>query len=253
MTANMVRRERVIALGALSAMGEATLRLYAEEGARLVLAARNSERLTALAKDLEARGAKSAVVWPIDLADCEDPRAELAKMASAIGGMDATLLFYGTLGDNAKAEKDLDEARQILKTNFMSAAEWCLTVADLIEAQNHGSLVVVGSVAGDRGRQSNYIYGAAKGGLGLLVQGLAHRLARVGGRAVVIKPGFVDTPMTAGIAKGGPLWAKPDAVARIIKKAAAGSSPVVYAPGFWRWIMLAVRSVPAPVFHKTKL
>ncbi len=253
MTATNVRRERVIALGALSAMGEATLRLYAQEGARLVLAARGSDRLTALAKDLEARGATSAVVWPIDLAGCADPRAELARMAAAIGGMDATLLFYGTLGDNAKAEKDMTEARAILHTNFMSAAEWSLAAADLIESQNHGSLVVVGSVAGDRGRQSNYIYGAAKGGLGLLVQGLAHRLARVGGRAVVIKPGFVDTPMTAGLAKGGPLWATPDAVARIIKKSAGGSSPVVYAPGFWRWIMLAVRSVPSPVFHKTKL
>ena len=247
------RRERVIALGALSAMGEATLRLYAQEGARLVLAGRGTERLTSLAKDLEARGAKSAVVWPCDLAACPDPRAELARMAGAIGGMDATLLFYGTLGDNAKAEKDMTEARQILNTNFMSAAEWSLAAADLIEAQNHGSLVVVGSVAGDRGRQSNYIYGAAKGGLGLLVQGIAHRLTRVGGRAVVIKPGFVDTPMTAGLAKGGPLWAQPDAVARIIKKAAAGGSPVVYAPGFWRWIMLAIRAVPAPVFHKTKL
>ena len=247
------RRERIIALGALSAMGEATLRLYAEEGARLVLVGRGDDRLKALALDLEARGAKSVVVWPLDLVGCADPRAELARMAGAIGGLDSVLLFYGTLGDNAKAEKDMGEARSILATNFTSAAEWSLAAADLIEAQNHGSLVVIGSVAGDRGRQSNYIYGAAKGGLGLLVQGLAHRLARCGGRAVVIKPGFVDTPMTAGIAKGGPLWAKPEAVARIIKKAATNGSPVVYAPGFWRWIMLAIRTVPSPVFHKTKL
>ena len=249
----VTRRERIIALGALSAMGEATLRLYAEEGARLVLVGRQEDRLKSLAQDLEARGAKSAVVWPLDLVGCADPRAELARMTAAIGGLDSVLLFYGTLGDNGKAEKDMDEARSILATNFTSAAEWSLAAADLIEAQNHGSLVVIGSVAGDRGRQSNYIYGAAKGGLGLLVQGLAHRLARCGGRAVVIKPGFVDTPMTAGIAKGGPLWAKPEAVARIIKKAAANGSPVVYAPGFWRWIMLAIRTVPSPVFHRTKL
>jgi len=174
-------------------------------------------------------------------------------MAASIGGLDSVMLFYGTLGDNEKAEKDIAEARRLLATNFTSAAEWCLTAADLIESQSHGSLVVVGSVAGDRGRQSNYIYGAAKGGLGLLVQGLAHRLARCGGHAVVVKPGFVDTPMTASIAKGGPLWAQPEAVAKIIKKAATRSGPVVYAPGFWRWIMLAIRSVPAPVFHKTKL
>ena len=248
-----IERQRIIALGALSAIGEATLRLYAEEGARLVLAGRNEKRLQALAADLEARGAKGVVTWPIDLSACEEPRAEIARMASAIGGLDSVLLFYGALGDHQKAEKDTAEARRILATNFTSAAEWCLAAADLIESQSHGSLVVVGSVAGDRGRQSNYIYGAAKGGLGLLVQGIAHRLARCGGRAVVIKPGFVDTPMTDGMAKQGPLWAKPQAVAAIIKRAASQGSPVVYAPGFWRWIMLAIRAVPSPVFHKTSL
>jgi decaprenylphospho-beta-D-erythro-pentofuranosid-2-ulose 2-reductase len=248
-----IQRQRVIALGALSAMCKATLRLYAEDGARILVAGRGEERLKGLASDLEARGAHQVVTWDIDLTGAADPRAEMGKMAAAIGGMDAVLLFYGTLGDNTKAEKDIGEARSILHTNFTSAAEWSLVAADLIEAQSHGSLVVVGSVAGDRGRQSNYIYGAAKGGLGLLVQGLAHRLARCGGHAVVIKPGFVDTPMTADIAKGGPLWAQPDAVAKIIKRAATKSGPVVYAPGFWRWIMLVIRSVPAPVFHKTKL
>jgi decaprenylphospho-beta-D-erythro-pentofuranosid-2-ulose 2-reductase len=248
-----VHRQRVVALGALSAMAKATLRLYAEEGARIVLAGRGEERLRALGTDLEARGAHQVVTWDIDLAHCDDPRAELARMTSAIGGLDSVLLFYGTLGDNAKAEKDNAHARDILRINFTSAAEWSLAAADLIEAQMHGALVVVGSVAGDRGRQSNYIYGAAKGGLGLLVQGIAHRLARCGGHAVVIKPGFVDTPMTAGMAKGGPLWAKPEAVAPIIKRAATRAKPVVYAPGFWRWIMLVIRAVPSPVFHKTKL
>jgi decaprenylphospho-beta-D-erythro-pentofuranosid-2-ulose 2-reductase len=248
-----LQRQRIVALGALSAMCKATLRLYAEEGARIVVAGRGEDRLKALATDLEARGAHQVVTWDTDLTGCADTRAELARMTSAIGGLDSVLLFYGTLGDNAKAEKDMAEARSILHTNFTSAAEWCLAAADLIESQSHGSLVVVGSVAGDRGRQSNYIYGAAKGGLGLLVQGIAHRLVRCGGNAVVIKPGFVDTPMTAGIQKGGPLWAKPEAVAPIIKRAATRHSPVVYAPGFWRWIMLAIRAVPTPVFHKTKL
>ena len=245
--------QRVIALGALSAMGKATLRLYAEEGARIVIAGRNADRLHALAEDLRARGAKQVVPWEVDLAGCDHHRVEFGRMAGSIGGLDGVLMFYGTLGDNRKAEKDPVEARRILHTNFTSAAEWCLTAADIIEAQGHGSLVVVGSVAGDRGRQSNYIYGAAKGGLALLMQGLAHRLAECGGRAVIVKPGFVDTPMTDGMQKGGPLWAKPEAVARIIKRAATKSGPVVYAPGFWRWIMLAIRAVPAPVFHKTKL
>mgnify|MGYP001198627664 CR=1 FL=1 len=146
--------QRVIALGALSAIGKATLRLYAEEGARIVIAGRGEERLHALAEDLRARGAKQVVPWQVDLADCPDTRSEFGRMAAAIGGLDGVLLFYGTLGDNAKAEKDIDEARRILQTNFTSAAEWCLTAADIIESQAHGSLVVIGSVAGDRGRRS---------------------------------------------------------------------------------------------------
>lgn len=245
--------QRLIALGALSAMGKATLRLYAEEGARIVVAGRGADRLHTLADDLRAHGATQVVPWEIDLAGCNDPRTEFDRMAFSIGGLDGVLLFYGTLGHNGRAERDLGEARRILHTNFTSAAEWCLVSADIIEAQGHGSLVVIGSVAGDRGLQSSYIYGAAKGGLALLMQGLAHRLAECGGRAVIVKPGFVDTPMTDGMMKGGPLWAKPEAVARIIKRAATKSGPVVYAPGFWRWIMLAIRAVPAPVFHKTRL
>lgn len=247
------RPARIIALGALSAMGEATLRLYAQDGARIVVAGRNEERLKAVARDLEARGATSVVTWTLDLAAHGDTDAELRRMALSIGGLDGVLLFYGTLGEHATAEKDIGAARQILDVNFTSAAEWCLAAANHIEKQMHGSLVVVGSVAGDRGRQSNYIYGAAKAGLGVLVQGLAHRLARCGGHAVLVKPGFVDTPMTANIAKGGPLWAQPEAVAAIIKRRATKGGPVVYAPGFWRWIMMVIKAVPAPVFHKTKL
>jgi NAD(P)-dependent dehydrogenase (short-subunit alcohol dehydrogenase family) len=113
--------------------------------------------------------------------------------------------------------------------------------------------VVIGSVAGDRGRASNYVYGATKAGLGALVEGIAHRLARSGARAVLIKPGFVDTPMTAAIANKGVLWAKPEAVARTIVAAAERGPPVVYTPWFWRGIMLIVRNTPSFVFHKTNL
>jgi NAD(P)-dependent dehydrogenase (short-subunit alcohol dehydrogenase family) len=115
---------------------------------------------------------------------------------------------------------------------------------------------VIGSVAGDRGRRSNYVYGAAKGGLGILVQGIAHRLASSGARAVVVKPGFVDTPMTAAITKKGLLWAKPQRIAEIIIQAStpkAPRSPVIYAPYFWRWIMYVVRFMPNFIFHRTQL
>lgn len=251
----MNRRRRVIVLGATSAIAQATARRYAAEGGSLLLAGRDAQKLETIATDLRARGAAAATVETLDLARPVDAAAQLGAMAARIGGVDDVLLAYGVLGDQARAENDLDEARRLLAVNFTSAAEWCLAAANLLEAQGRGTLLVIGSVAGDRGRQSNFVYGAAKGGLGVLVQGIAHRLALRGNgaRAVLIKPGFVDTPMTGHLAKGGPLWASPDAVAGVIHRAAYDGGPVVYAPWFWRFILLIIRLVPASIFHKRPL
>ena len=239
----------------MSAIGEATARLYAAEGARLVLAGRNAERLRQVAEDLTLRGAADTRVWPVDLATCLNPAVELNSMAGSQGdAVDVVFVFYGVLGDQKLAEKDASEAAKIVATNFTSAAQWCLAAGALIERQNSGVLVALSSVAGDRGRQSNYVYGAAKAGLTVLMEGMAHRLAKTKARAAVVKLGFVDTPMTAHIKHSGPLWAKPDTIARHIKAIAdRGSKPVVYIPWFWRFIMIAVRNVPAPVFHRTRL
>lgn len=245
--------KRVIVLGALSAVGEAVCRLYAAEGASLLLAARRGDRLDEVAADLKARGAADVQTAALDL-EATSPSEAFPGLVTRLGGVDHVLVAYGTLGDQGEAEKDEVAARALLSVNFTSAALWCLAAANVIEAQKSGSLVVIGSVAGDRGRQSNYVYGAAKAGLAVLVQGIAHRLAAVGAHAVVVKPGFIDSPMTAHIeGKGGPLWAKPEAVARIIRKAADGGGPIVYAPWFWKFILLIIRVVPAPIFHKTKL
>jgi NAD(P)-dependent dehydrogenase (short-subunit alcohol dehydrogenase family) len=247
---------RVIVLGATSAIAEATARLYSQEKACLALVGRNAEHLGQISADLLARGATSTIVEALDLAQTGIAAEALDRMIAALGGVDHVLLFYGILGDQSRAEADPAHAKAILDTNFNSAAQWCLAAAARLERQAHGSLVVIGSVAGDRGRQSNYVYGAAKAGLGVLVQGIAHRLALrqpKGARAVLVKPGFVDTPMTAGLKKAGPLWAKPEAIAAIVRKAADRGGPIVYAPGLWRAILLVVRLVPAPIFHKFPL
>ena len=246
---------KVVILGAASAMAEATARLYAAEGASIALVGRDAARLDAIAADLVARGAAAAPVHVRDLAAMQEIGPALDTIAAGLGGIDHVLLFYGILGDQRRAEADLDAARAILDTDFTSAALWSLAAADRLEQAGSGALVVVGSVAGDRGRQSNYVYGAAKAGLATLVQGIAHRFALRGGRlrAVVVKPGFVDTPMTEGLKKGGPLWATPDRVAAVIRQAADRGGPVVYAPWFWRFILLVIRLVPSPVFHRTKL
>jgi decaprenylphospho-beta-D-erythro-pentofuranosid-2-ulose 2-reductase len=250
-----VTRERVIVLGALSAIAEATARIYAGRGAELLLAARNQARLAVLRDDLLARGARRCEVRSLDLAKVDDTAASLAGFVEALGGtVDAVFLFYGILGDQRADERDLAAARQRIRVNFESAAEWCLAAANQLERQKGGVLVAASSVAGDRGRQSNYIYGSAKAGLSVLVQGIAHRLAPSGARAVLVKLGFVDTPMTAHVEQKGALWATPaDVAERLVKLADKPSRPVVYVPWFWRGIMLIIRNVPAAIFHKTRL
>jgi short-subunit dehydrogenase len=245
--------KRVVILGALSAVAIAVARRYAAAGASLALAARRADELEVLSADLRARGAANVTTFAIDLALAPDPAASFEQISATLGGVDVVVLAYGALTDQDRALTDLSYARDQIGVNFTSAALWSLAAATRLEAQDSGALVVIGSVAGDRGRQSNFVYGAAKAGLATLVQGLAHRLAAGKARAVIVKPGFIDTPMTAHLPKGGPLWSKPDAIAGVIVKAAEGGGPVVYAPWFWRFILLIIRLVPAPIFHKTKL
>ena len=239
--------KRIVILGAASAMAEAAARLWAAQGASLALVGRNAERLETIAADLRLRGA-AVTVEPADC-DTVDAAATLDALANRLGGIDVVLLAYGILGDQSRLESDPAATRALLHTNFVSAAGWCMAAADRFERQRSGALIVIGSVAGDRGRASNYVYGASKAG----VEGLAHRLAKAGARAALIKPGFVDTPMTAHIAKKGPLWAQPEALGRAIVRAAEKGGPVSYAPVYWRGIMAVIRNVPAPLFHRTNL
>jgi decaprenylphospho-beta-D-erythro-pentofuranosid-2-ulose 2-reductase len=252
--------KRVIILGVTSAIAEAVARLYAAEQAALVLAGRNAERLLTIARDLKARGAVLTKIEVLDLAKPGAAEDALPRMTAQLGFVDHILLLYGSLGDQARAEREMAHARDILQVNFSSAAEWSLASANVLEAQGHGSLIVIGSVAGDRGRNSNYVYGAANAGLATLVQGIAHRFARTKQvdpakrlRAVLVKPGFVDTPMTAGMKKGGPLWSTPAAIAPIIRKTADHGGVIIYAPWFWRLILLVIRLMPTPLFHRLPL
>lgn len=244
--------KRIVILGAASAIAEATARLWATQGARFVLVARDGTRLDEIAADLKTRGAAQVNTTTIDCSTANAAR-ELATMVETLGGLDIMLLAYGSLGDQKRLEADPEAARDLIQTNFSSAVAWCLAASAVLERQRCGVLLVIGSVAGDRGRRSNFIYGACKGGLARLVEGIAHRLAPIGARAVIVKPGFVDTPMTAAFEKKGLLWAKPEAVAQVIVKAAEGGGPVVYAPPFWRWIMLVIRHFPVPIFNRLNI
>ncbi len=245
-------KKRIVILGAASAIAEATARIWAAQGARLVVVARDKGRLDAIAIDLMARGATEVATLALDCSKA-DANVELEAMVKTLGGLDIILLAYGTLGDQKCLEADPEAVCELIQTNFTSAVAWCLAASAVLERQRSGVLLVVGSVAGDRGRRSNFIYGACKGGLARLVEGIAHKLAPLGARAVIVKPGFVDTPMTASFEKKGLLWVKPEAVAEIIARAAERGGPVVYAPTFWRWIMLVIRHLPVFVFNKLNI
>jgi decaprenylphospho-beta-D-erythro-pentofuranosid-2-ulose 2-reductase len=244
--------QRVVILGAGSAIAEATARIWAAEGARLILVGRDATRLENVAADLKTRGAVRATPWLLDCANA-DAIGELDKMVEALGGLDILLLAYGSLRDQAELENDPNAVAKLVQTNFTSAVAWCLATKAILEKQGVGVLLVIGSVAGDRGRKSNFIYGATKGGLARLVEGIAHKLAPLGARAVLIKPGFVDTPMTASFTKKGLLWSQPEQVARVIGVAARRGGPIVYAPAFWQLIMLIIRHLPTFFYNRLNI
>ena len=250
------RKRKIAVLGAASGVAEATARLFAAEGAHLALLGRNDGRLATIADDLKLRGAGDVSTHMVDLEAEPDKQAALQTVAERLGGLDGVLIFYGVLGDQEKAETDADELGRILSTNFTSAAAWANASIPHLTASDakRPFVIAVSSVAGDRGRRSNYAYGAAKGGLAIYMQGLAHKLAATSkARAIVVKLGFVKTSMTAHLDRSGPLWAEPETAAQTIFRAADRGGPIIYAPWFWRWVMLAIRMTPAALFNKVNI
>ncbi len=242
---------RVIILGATSAIAAATARLYAAESkASILLVARNQQRMDHMAADLLARGASSIDTEVCDLAEPGDVQKHMADFQRRLGGIDHVLIAYGILGEQSEAERDLHAAEAILRIDFTSAAIWCMAAANILERQGSGSLVVFGSVAGDRGRRANFVYGAAKAGLAVVVEGIAHRFANKGPRAVLIKIGPTITPMTAHMNRTGRLWARPEEIARIAYARAERGGVIAYAPGFWRAIMAVIRNLPGSIFNR---
>ena len=221
-------------------------RRYAEQGA----VARNAQHLSDIANDLTARGAAQVETVAYALAQKSDYKLQLAAFAEQLGGIDRVLIAYGILGEQETAERDQTAAEEILQVNFNSVAGWCLASANFFVDQGNGTLLVLGSPAGDRGRRANYIYGSAKAGLAALVQGISHRFANTGPRAVIIKPGPTKTAMTRGMDQSGPLWATPDQIARVVCRCAVGGGPAAYAPRRLWLIMVIIRNLPTRIFNR---
>lgn len=243
---------RVIIIGATSAIAEATARCYAARGARIFLIARQAQRLSDIAQDLRVRGAADVNSALLDVNHFAAHADVLEKAWSWLGEVDAMLIAHGTLPDQTACEQSVEVAIAEFNTNATSTISLMTLAAAKLEMQRHGALAVISSVAGDRGRQSNYLYGAAKAAVSTFASGLRQKLAKVGVAVVTIKPGFVDTPMTRDFPKG-PLWAKPDAIARGIVRAIDRRRSVVYLPWFWSIIMLIIRHIPESIFKRIKL
>jgi len=244
--------QKILIVGATSAIAEATARLWAARGEALFLVGRNGARLEAIAADLRVRGAVSVGCLAMDATDRAAHAAMLEAATAALGGLDVALIAHGTLPDQKACEASVELTLREIDNNGLSVVALAMLLATRFEAQGHGTLAAIGSVAGDRGRQSNYVYGAAKGMLDLFLQGLRNRLAKKGVQVLTIKPGFVDTPMTASFKKGA-LWAQPADIARGILRAIEQRRDVVYLPGFWRLIMAIIRHIPERIFKRLSL
>jgi decaprenylphospho-beta-D-erythro-pentofuranosid-2-ulose 2-reductase len=243
---------RVLVLGATSAIASGVMRPLAEQGASFYLVARNPEKLKAVASDLLTRGASAVFMQAMDL---DDPAAHGAMLTEAVKRLemiDLALLAHGVLGDQEKAQSDYVATEAILRTNFLSAVSLITWLANYFEETHQGTLAVISSVAGDRGRKSNYIYGASKGALSIFLDGVRNRIDRSGVHVLTIKPGFVATPMTAHLPQNA-LFAHPSAVGRGILKAIEKRKDVAYVPPIWALIMLIICSVPDSIFKKMNL
>ena len=243
---------RVLIVGATSAIAAETARVYAAYGARLFLTGRHAERLEAVAADLRVRGAGAVETALLDVTDRRRCAAVADQAWLAFGGLDVALIAHGVLPDQARCQSSADAAVEALDVNFVSAVAVLTPLANRFEAAGRGCIAVISSVAGDRGRRSNYVYGAAKGGLDRFLEGLRNRLHHAGVAVVTLKPGFVDTPMTAGI-KQGPLFTSARRAGRAVHRAIERRRDVAYIPWFWRPIMAIIRALPETVFKRLRL
>ncbi|MDA9088234.1 SDR family oxidoreductase [Amylibacter sp.] len=241
--------KKVLIIGATSSIAEHCARIWAARGDALHLVARNEQQVQVIASDLKVRGASEVTTYFTDLNDT-DKHEELLNVADdALEGIDIVLIAHGTLSNQKTCEVSVEETLQEIQTNALSTISLLTLIANRFEAKKSGTICVISSVAGDRGRASNYVYGSAKAMITTFTSGLRQRLYKSNVSVVTIKPGFVDTPMTSAFQKGF-LWAKPNTVAKKIVKAIDKKKSEVYVPVFWSSIMEFIRLIPGSVFNR---
>jgi decaprenylphospho-beta-D-erythro-pentofuranosid-2-ulose 2-reductase len=246
--------KRIVIVGATSSIAEHCARIWIKQNpAILTLVARDQGKAETIAADLKVRSPESEI--QILTTDFLDPLsiAALVKDAADGASIDLALIAHGSLPDQQTGQENGAYCKEALLVNGLSPALFAEAFATHMSASGKGTIAIIGSVAGDRGRKSNYIYGAAKGLVTRYAQGLQHRFANSGVRIVLIKPGPTDTPMTAHLKQAGARLAPVDEVAEAIVAAIDKGKNVAYVPGKWQLIMLVIRHLPSFIFNKMNI
>lgn len=245
--------KKILIVGATSAIAGACARRWAKDGGEFFLVARDVQKLAQTAGDLLARGARGVTTHVMDATDVAAHRLMLERCLETMPRIDICLIAHGTLPDQRACEQDVALALAEFANNGTSVIALLTLLANQLVAQRDGALAVISSVAGERGRPSNYLYGSAKAAVSTFCEGLRARVFKSGVNVMTIKPGFVDTPMTQGLALPAWLVAQPDRVAQLIVAGIERKVSVLYVPGFWAWIMWVIRLLPQPVFKRLNL
>lgn len=243
--------KKILIIGATSVIAEYCARLWAARGDVLYLVARNQEKLEVIQKDLTIRGSAKTDIYTMDINDYGSHTNMLDEAEKSLDGFDIVLIAHGTLSNQKACEQDVDITMQEINTNALSTIALLTHIANRFEAKKSGTICVISSVAGDRGRASNYVYGSAKAMVTTFASGLRQRLHQSNVTVVTIKPGLVDTPMTAELKKGL-LWTQPLRVAQTIIKVIDKRKSEIYIPFFWQGIMLIIKLIPSTIFNKLK-
>ena len=244
--------KKVLIIGATSAIAQHCAQLWAIRGDELYLVARNQELLKTIASDLKAKGAAETHIHHMDLNEIDNHFAMLKKAEETLSDIDTVLIAHGTLSNQKICEQSVVQTIAEMQTNALSIISLLTHIANLFEIKRSGTIAVISSVAGDRGRKSNYVYGSSKAMITSFTSGLRQRLNKANVAVVTIKPGFVNTPMTATLKKGL-LWVKPEFVSAKIVKAIDQRKDEVYIPSLWWLIMTIIKIIPENIFKRINI
>ena len=242
----------VLILGATSQIAYQVAHRYAELGHAIVLASRTASEAVSLAKDIEIRHDVPAAGVAFDARDFVSHQAFIETIEDRFGPIEIVLIAYGEMGDQEYSQANFQSAHTVIDINYTGAVSMCEAIAAKMEPRKRGAIIGITSVAGDRGRQSNYIYGSAKGAFTLYLQGLRNRLCKHNVHAMTVRLGFVDTRMTFGMKTGIPI-AAPETISRAIVKHQTCETDDVYLPRFWQGIMWIIRNIPERIFKRLSL